>query len=67
MNKLKELREAKNLNQLELGNLLNITQSAVAHWEAGHAMPRADVLPELAKILGCTIDELFSPSEEATS
>ena len=57
--KIKELRLSKNLTQEDLAKKLIVDRSAVAMWETGKAMPRADKLPELAKILGCTIDELF--------
>lgn len=38
---------------------MNVGQSAVAMWESGKNMPRADKLPALAKLYGCTIDDLF--------
>jgi len=56
---IKDLREKSGLTQKQLGNLLGLGQSAVSMWEAGERMPRADMLPELARILGCTIDDLF--------
>ena len=59
MNNIKEFREKASMSQEELAKTLVISQQAVAKWEAGEAMPRADKLPELAKILGCTIDDLF--------
>lgn len=49
----------KNLTQAKLADFLNIRQSTVAMWETGESLPRADKLPELAKILGCTVDELL--------
>jgi len=33
-------------------------------WEIGKSMPRADKLPALAKILGCTISDLYSETSE---
>lgn len=59
MNNIKNLRKKEKLTQIDLAKKLKIGQSTVAMWEAGEAMPRADKLPELAKILGCTIDDLF--------
>jgi len=64
MTELKALRERAGLTQLQLGKLLGKGQSAVAMWEAGDRMPRADKLPELARILGCTIDELYGQPAE---
>ena len=61
---IKTVRESKNLTQQYIANELGISRSSVAMWETGEAMPRADKLPELARILGCTIDELFAETEE---
>ena len=60
---IRVLRENANLTQQELSNRLGIGQSTVAMWESGGQTPRADKLPELAKILGCTIDELFEETQ----
>ena len=59
MKDIRELRRAKNLTQRELGERLNVGQTTVAMWETGDRTPRADKLPELARILGCRIDDLF--------
>lgn len=59
MNGIKSFRMKKNLTQAKLADFLNIRQSTVAMWETGESLPRADKLPELAKILGCTVDELL--------
>jgi transcriptional regulator with XRE-family HTH domain len=53
-----------NLTQDELAERLKISRTTVTMWETGEAMPRADKLPELAKILGCTIDDLFKSEEK---
>lgn len=57
---IKTLRLNKRLTQGQLATLLEVDQTAVSQWETGVSAPRADKLPELAKILGCTIDELFT-------
>ena len=56
---IKEKRMSKGMTQEELGTRLNVTRSTVAMWENGESMPRADKLPELAKILQCDISDLF--------
>ena len=61
---IKTVRESKNLTQQYIANELGISRSSAAMWETGEAMPRADRLPELAKILGCTIDELFAEESD---
>ena len=57
--RLKELREKKALTQRDIGIAIGVEQHTVSQWETGDRTPRADKLPELARILGCTIDELF--------
>lgn len=59
MNNLKSLRDQAKLTQEDVAVKLNIDRSTIAKWETGEAMPRADKLPQLARVLGCTIDELF--------
>lgn len=62
-----EARRSKNLTQLQLAGALGVTRSTVAMWESGESLPRADKLPQLAQILGCTIDDLFPRDNKAAS
>lgn len=59
MKKIKILREKIKLSQQELANKLGIRQSTVAMWETENSKPRADMLPRLSEIFGCTIDDLY--------
>ena len=59
MNIIIELRKRAGLTQLNLAEHLNVDRSTVDKWESGEVMPTADKLPRIAKILGCTIDDLF--------
>lgn len=59
MHRLKDLRERKKLKQEDLAELLGVAQSTISMWETGNALPRAEILKRLAKILGCTTDELL--------
>ena len=56
---IKALREKKEITQQSLARILGINQSAVSNWETEKAMPRAALLPKLAKVLGCSIDDLL--------
>lgn len=60
---IKEIRQKRGMKQVELAKAMNVGQSAIAMWETGAAHPRADKLPELARILDCTVDELLRPAE----
>ena len=59
MSKIKKFRNDLGLTQQEVADILGVSQKAVAKWEGGKGLPRAEMLPKLAKVLGCTIDDLF--------
>lgn len=50
--------------QREVAKILGVKESAVSKWERGLARPRADKLPILAKLYGCTIEELLADDVE---
>lgn len=57
---IRKLRKEKGLSQAQLAGALKYDSPAtISMWESGNRKPPADKLPELAKILGCTIDDLF--------
>ena len=60
MTALKELRTARGLSLSALGSELGVTRQAVYKWEAGIGWPDAPMLPKLARVLGCSIDDLFA-------
>lgn len=49
---LKEIREEKNMTQLEFAELLNIPVTTYASWEQGARNPSPDKAKEVAIILG---------------
>ncbi len=51
------------MTQAELAQVLSVTQSTIACWEAGSKYPSADKLPEIARVLHCKIDELYIENE----
>lgn len=65
INNLKALREKRHISQIELSKILGVSQGAVSQWENGQSMPRAEMLPKIAKVLGCTVDELLEQEEES--
>ena len=60
--KIAQLRKEKNLTQLELANMLNITDKAVSKWERDISCPDINTFPKLAEILGVSVDELLQAS-----
>lgn len=61
---LKELRKKAGYSQMELAKQIGVTQSNVAKWETGNYYPRPALLPVLADLLHCTIDDLFGREKE---
>lgn len=60
---IQQARSEKGLTQEALSKMMGISRSAVAMWETGQTRPRAQLLPKLADILGCTVDELLRKEE----
>ena len=57
---IKEYRMANGLTQTQLATLLGYRSSTIiTMWESGERRPPSNKLPELAKILGCSIDDLY--------
>lgn len=59
MTNLEKYRRDAQMSQESVAARIGITQQAVAKWEAGEALPRAERLTQLAKLYGCTVDELL--------
>ena len=53
-------RKEKNITQSELSEKLGISNRAISKWENGICLPDASNMLELCKILGVTINDLFS-------
>ncbi len=61
---LRARRKAAGLTQEDLAAAMGCTRQAVVAWERGDVLPTADRLPQLAKALGCTIDQLYQNFNE---
>lgn len=62
--KIAALRKAKNMTQMELADEMGVSYQAVSNWERGNSMPDIGKLPQLALILGCSVDEILGESKE---
>ena len=60
-----ELRKEKGMTQLELAEKMGVTDKAVSKWERDLSCPDINSLPNLAEILGVTVDELMQIKREA--
>ena len=54
-----QLRKEKGLTQLELAQLMGVTDKAVSKWERNLSFPDVASLPKLAEVLGTSVDELL--------
>lgn len=61
---LQVLRRKNNLTQAEVAITLGVSASSVAKWETTNTFPRAELLPALADLLHCSIDDLFGRGKE---
>ncbi len=58
------LRKAKGITQSDLGERIGVSFQAVSKWERGETLPDITLLPDLAKILETTIDNILLGNEK---
>ena len=58
------LRREKGLKQDELAEKLGVSPQAVSKWENDQTCPDISILPQLAKILGISVDTLLTGDEQ---
>lgn len=60
-----QARKKAGLTQAVVAEKLGITAASVCQWETGKNLPRAEKLPEIATLYGCTVNDLLSDEEES--
>lgn len=58
-------RKMIGLTQKELADKLNITNKAVSKWETGECYPDITIMPILASIFNCTVDDILNGAKAA--
>lgn len=58
-NLIQKLRKEKNMTQVQLAELLGMTDRAISKWETGKGFPDVSVLKPLAAALGTSVTELL--------
>ncbi len=53
-------RKENNLTQMQLAEMLNVTDRAVSKWETGKSMPDSSIMIELCNVLKITVNDLLS-------
>lgn len=56
---LRRLRLDRNLTQEQLANILGVSVQSVSRWECGNTLPDVMLLPEIARLYGVTVDDLY--------
>ena len=59
-NLIKQLRTEKRLTQLQLAELLNVSDKTISKWERGLGCPDVSMLPELSKIFSVSLESIFA-------
>lgn len=65
MIEIKNKRTIMKMTQQQLADCIGVEQNTVSQWESGVRNPRIELLPKLAKILNCTVDELLGAEKNA--
>jgi transcriptional regulator with XRE-family HTH domain len=60
--KICTFRKKIGYSQEKLAEMLRISPQAISKWENGHTLPEASLLPVLAQIFSCTIDDIIMPA-----
>ena len=63
MDGLKAIRKAKNLTQQKVALDLNITREALSYYESGKREPSFQLLIQMSKYFGVSIDYLITGKE----
>jgi len=58
------LRKSKGITQSELGERVGVSFQAVSKWERGETLPDIAVLPDLARVLETSIDNILLGGEK---
>lgn len=64
INGFEKCRKAAGLTQVEASKELKVAQCTISQWENGNCAPIAAKLVAIAKLYGCTVDDLLRAKEE---
>lgn len=57
-------RKEKNLTQMQLAEILGVSNKTISKWENGNCMPDYSIIKPLCKELGITVSELMDGEEK---
>lgn len=67
MTRLKQLREARGLNQQRLAAELNVSQAMISKYELGLSEPDINTIRKISELFGVSSDYLLEISDEKIS
>lgn len=65
--RLKELRENKNLLSKDFAAIMNVEPATITNWEKGNRFPKDDVLVKIADYFDCSIDYLLGRTDDPSA
>lgn len=60
MTAVRTLRQRAGISMQELADSVGVSRQAVSAWEIEDAWPSAEILPAIARALGCRIEDLYT-------
>lgn len=60
---IRRIRREAGLTQEALGRLLKVEKSSISEWESGSRLCHIVRLCQIARMLGCTVDDLLEGTE----
>lgn len=63
MKRIKELREQRHMSQMELAREIGVSQVCLSRYETGERSPSYSTIKAIARVFGCSVDELLSDTE----
>lgn len=64
--RIKELRGARNMDQMELAALVGVRRETIGRLEKGLYNPSLKLAMDIAQVFGLTVEEVFAFREEKT-
>ena len=62
--RIRQLREAKNLTQVQLAAKLSVTKQSVSNWENNYIQPSVEMVMAIADVFGVTVDYLLERTDK---
>lgn len=64
--RIRQLREARGMTQVELARQLSVTKQSVSNWENNNIQPSVEMAVSIADFFGVTLDDLLGRSNRRT-